>query len=349
MTKARDRVGVGPLRDLYETSAQAWRAQTTGLLFHGRRVQAIDGSTLKTPDSKQNREHFGKPGASRGVTAYPQLRLLALYDVGTDLFTALRFGPYRVAEINLARELLPEIDGDSLVLLDRNFVAYDFLWDVSKTGADFLVRSKCNVQPRVVEVIGPGDCIVEVDIPRHVRRARPDIPKTWRLRQITYTPEAGDEEICLLTTVLDTAVRAEELAELYHQRWAEETAFDELKTHLCYCTQVNRPVVFRSKRPKRVEQELYGLFIAHNAIRMTMTRAATLVPICCLRLSYTAAIERLREATRDMMRMRTPLLPERYDEMLQAIARAEVPQRPDRHYQRAVKMKMSRYPLKRTG
>jgi hypothetical protein len=58
----------------------------------------------------------------------------------------------------------------------------------------------------------------------------------------------------------------------------EEGAFDELKTHLCSCTQVNRPVVFRSMTPKRVEQELYGLLIAHNAVRMIMWAASCLVP-----------------------------------------------------------------------
>ena len=149
--------------------------------------------------------------------------------------------------------------------------------------------------------------------------------------------------------MVDTTIAGRALAELYHERWEEEGAFDEVKTHLCDCTQVNRPVMFRSKTPERVEQELYGLFIAHNAVRMIMARAAALLPICCLRLSYTATIERIREATRDMMRTRTVLLRERYDEMLQAITRSKVPKRPDRHNPRAVKMKMSRYPLKRTG
>ena len=107
--------------------------------------------------------------------------------------------------------------------------------------------------------------------------------------------------------------------------------------------------MFRSKTPERVAQELYGLFISHNAVRMIMGRAAALLPICCLRLSYTATIERIREATRDMMRTRTVLLRERHDEMLQAITRSKVPKRPDRHNPRVVKMKMSRYALKRRG
>ena len=166
------------------------------------------------------------------------------------------------------------------------------------------MRVKGRTKPRCVRVLGEGDRIVEIDLPRYFRRRRPDMPRTWRLREITYRPAGGKETIRLFVTICDESVPADELADLYHDRWEEEGAIDEVKTHLCSCTQVNRPVVFRSMSPKRVEQELYGLFIAHNAVRMVLWQASCLVPICCLRLSYTAAIERIRETTRDMMQLR---------------------------------------------
>ena len=80
ITKARDRLGVEPLRDLYEHSAAQWAAGSTGLVVHGMRVFAVDGSTFKIPDSTENREHFGKPGTSRGEASYPQLRRVGLMD-----------------------------------------------------------------------------------------------------------------------------------------------------------------------------------------------------------------------------------------------------------------------------
>ena len=61
----------------------------------------------------------------------------------------------------------------------------------------------------------------------------------------------GREEIQLLTSVVDTTIAGRAFAELYHERWEQECAFDEIKTHLCDCTQVNRPVMFRSKTPDR--------------------------------------------------------------------------------------------------
>ena len=60
-----------------------------------------------------------------------------------------------------------------------------------------------------------------------------------------------------------------ELAALYHERWEIETALDELKTHLR-----GAQIVLRSKTPELVQQEFYGLLMAHFAIRGLMHEAA---------------------------------------------------------------------------
>ena len=74
----------------------------------------------------------------------------------------------------------------------------------------------------------------------------------------------------LITTLTDPAeAPARELAALYHERWEVENALDELKTHLR-----GRRLVLRSKTPDLVEQEFYGLLLAHYAIRGLMHEAA---------------------------------------------------------------------------
>ena len=348
VTKARDRLGIEPMKKLYERSAREWIASTSGLVFHNRRVFAFDGSTYKTPDSVENDRSFGRPGASRGRAAYPQMRAVTLTDVGTRIRLAERHGPYRSSEISLARQLLPDIPLGSLVVLDRGFRAYDFLWDLHRSGSDFLLRIPDNITPRLIRRLGSGDAIVEVDIPRYYRTERPDMPRTWILRMISYCPEGSSITIRLFTTIQDPQVPKEELASLYHDRWEEETVTDEFKTHLCACATVNRAVVFRSQKPERIEQEWYGLLIAHNAVHKTMASAASVVKSSPRRLSFTAALERLREATYDMMRLLTTFLRDRYQRLLQSIARVIVPDRRGRKNPRCVKIKMSKYLLKKS-
>ena len=97
-----------------------------------------------------------------------------------------------------------------------------------------------------------------------------------------------------------------------------------------------------------MEQEWYGILLAYNAVRKLMSAAASAVKLCPCRLSFTAAVERLREATYEMMRLPTRRLPGRYARLLMQIGRATVPERPGRKNPRAVKIKMSKFPLKRS-
>ena len=88
----------------------------------------------------------------------------------------------------------------------------------------------------------------------------------------------------LITTVLDPQRGpAGELAALYHERW--ENSLDELKTHLR-----GAQIVLRSKTPELVEQEFWGLLMAHYAIRGLMHEAALQASEDPDRLSFLHAV-----------------------------------------------------------
>jgi len=352
LSRARDRVGVSAMQLIYERSASKWIEESNGDDFHGLRLTAIDGTCAKVPDSSRNDAWFGRPGASRGRSGYPQLRLVGLMDIGTRMQRAARFGPYRTGEITLARELLPRIPAGLLVLLDRNFMAYDLLGDICQQGSHFVVRVKRNAKVRVIRQFGPGDALIEIKVPAHWRRDRPDLPRTWILREIRYTPEDGKEEIRLFTSLLDAdEISGQEIADCYHERWGEETGIEEIKIRLGMVTTITRPTLLRSKTPKRVEQEVWALLIAYNILRMTMVRAAESTPKspASTRLSFIAALHQFRDGVRDMMLLPTWRLIDHYGRLLRAIASVVVPLRPGREFPRAVKIKMSGYPLKRAA
>lgn len=350
LTKARDRLGIEPLRQLFRSLSAEWAmaASKFRVTVNARRVFAMDGATLKVADSLANRVHFGLPGRSRGRTGYPQMRSATLLDVGPRLVVAERHGPYSNAELTLARDLLSEVPVGSVVLLDRGFLAFDFLWAIKNRSCDFIVRMKKGLRRRTVEQRGPADRLVDIRISRHARRKTPDLPETWRLREITFRPKGSREHITIWTTILDPAIPWTDLVAAYCARWEIETVHDEWKTHLSMCTTVNRPVVFRSETPERIEQEWYGLLLAYNAVRQVMCEAASQAGVEPHRLSFTAALERIREAVHDMSRLRTVLLPSRYRELLASIARAVLPSRPGRHNPRVVKVKMSKFRVKQS-
>lgn len=355
ITKARDRVGVKPLRELFERTAGLWTGSNEGVIVAGRRAMALDGMLTKVPDSDANREHFGLPGNSRGRSSYPQMRTVQLLDLGTRIVRDVEPGTYSEGEVTLARRLLPRVPVGSVVVVDRNFMSYEFLYKLHHDQhSDFIVRAKKLAPPDVVTTLSLGDDIVDVKVARRARRQEPRLKKTWRLRRVTFVPEgANDSEgakkpVTVLTTILDPELLTkEETARLYLRRWEIETANDELKTHLTNCATVNRPVPLRSKKPERVKQELYGLLIAYNAIRRLICDAAQVAAIEPLRVSFTAAVTRTREAIHDMARLPSGGLVRRYEELLRSLSQILVPYRPNRNVRREVKIKMSKYPVKK--
>lgn len=353
ISKARGRLGVEPLRALYETSADEWMKRTEGLMFHGRRVMAVDGTAARTEDTPTTEEVFGRVPASRGKTAYPTMVLLTLTDVGTGMFLLERRGGALAGEQTLVRDMEPDMPENALVLMDRGFQSRILLWRLmSRKKRDFVVRMCDKHVAAPVERLGPGDEIVDVPIPWKARtEAREagtaDPPNRLRLRMVTYTPKGGSEPVRLLTSLTDASIPAREIAELYHCRWEAETSFDAMKKQLCEQTTISKPTVFRSKSPELVLQEYYGILIAFNAVLFLMSRCgSTRDPEAEVFLGFRECLQRVREGVHDMMQLPNRRLRERYDQMLNGMKRAKISKRPGRKYPRAVKIKMSRYPLK---
>jgi len=251
---------------------------------------SLDGSTFDVADEKANEEAFSRPGASRGTSAYPQIRFVSLVENGTHVLFGSQMDSYRTGEITLAKAVLPRLAKGMLCLADRNFFGFE-LWQLARgTGADLLWRMKKNMRMAREKPLADGS---------YLSRVYPS-ERDWRhktngivLRVIDYRLEGieGSEPIYrLATTILDPGkAPAGELAALYHERWEIETAFDELKTHLR-----GAHIVLRSKTPDLVRQEFYGLMMAHFAIRGLMHEAALKADQDPDRLSFLHAVRVVR-------------------------------------------------------
>jgi len=271
ISQARTRLSWEPMRQLHDDLVNPIAVPgTRGAWYRIWRLVSVDGSTFDVADEKANEDAFSRPGASRGASAYPQIRFVSLVENGTHVLFGSQMDGYKTGEITLAKAVLPSLKKGMLCLADRNFFGFE-LWQLARgTGADLLWRMKKNMRMAPEKPLPDGSYL------SHVYPSERD----WRrktngvaLRVIDYRLEGiqGAEPIYrLATTILDPGkAPAEELAALYHQRWEIETAFDELKTHLR-----GAKIVLRSKTPDLVRQEFYGLMMAHFAIRGLMHEAA---------------------------------------------------------------------------
>jgi Insertion element 4 transposase N-terminal/Transposase DDE domain len=291
ISQARTRLSWEPVRQLHDELVKPIAVRSTrGAWYRTWRLVSVDGSTFDVSDEKVNEDAFSRPGASRGASAYPQIRFVSLVENGTHVLFGSQMDGYRTGEITLAKAVLPHLRKGMLCLADRNFFGFE-LWQLAwGTGADLLWRMKKNMRMACEKPLPDGSYL------SHVYPSERD----WRhqtngivLRVIDYRLEGieGAEPIYrLATTILDPGkAPAEELAALYHERWEIETAFDELKTHLR-----GAKIVLRSKTPDLVRQEFYGLMMAHFAIRGLMHEAALKADEDPDRLSFLHAVRVVR-------------------------------------------------------
>lgn len=271
ISQARTRLGSKTMRQLAERVLRPLAEQgAPGAWYRGMRLIALDGSCMDVADESANAEFFGYPGASRGQSAFPQARLLGLVECGTHVVVSAEIAPYASSEQSMAAQLLPRaLKPDMLVLADRNFFGFK-LWRIAcATQAKLVWRAKADRKLAVDRRLPDGSYLATVFDSEDKRRTDGQV-----VRVVEYGLENSatptERSYRLVTNILDPNLApALELAALYHERWEVEGVFDEFKTHL----RANSTVL-RSKTPDLVLQEMWGLLLAHFAIRQLMVRAA---------------------------------------------------------------------------
>jgi hypothetical protein len=287
ISQARTRLGSEPLEMLFRRLARPLgESGSRGVWYREWRVVSLDGTTFDVGDTPANERAFGRQEASRGTTAFPQLRCVALVESGTHVIFDVAIGAYATSEVELSKPLLGALTSEMLCLADRNFFSYPRWQEATATPAQMLWRAKSNhILPCERRLVDGSYLSTVYPSPQDRRHRRRGIP----LRVIEYRLDGvNDPEPLyrLVTTILDPSrAPALELAALYHERWEIENTFDELKVHLR-----GRDVVLRSKTPDLVRQELYGLLLAHFSVRGLMCEAALRADLDTDTLSFVHAV-----------------------------------------------------------
>jgi hypothetical protein len=242
--------------------------KTEGAFYRKWHLVAMDGFTLEVPDTEANRSAFSRPESpSGGESAYPRIRGVGIVEVGTRVLFGGVLDSYAVGEITLARQVVPRLQKGMLCLADRYFPGYPLWKQATETGADLVWRVRQNIRFDVEQRLPDGSWISRFR-PNREKGKPPGEPIPVRV--IEYRIKGKEETIRIITSILDwRAAPADELAELYHERWEFETALDEFKTHLR-----GARTVLRSQTPELVKQEVYGILLAHFALRGLMHQAA---------------------------------------------------------------------------
>ncbi|MBA3673129.1 MAG: IS4 family transposase [Gemmatimonadaceae bacterium] len=352
LTQARARLGAEPMEWLFLRSAEEWAHRSADAdRWRGLALYGVDGTTMRVADSVENREHFGSQDSGRHdggrderLNGYPLMRVVVLMALRSHLLAAAAFGPFNTDERVYAASLWDTVPDHSLVLIDRNFLSAGVLVPLTTTGVErnWITRAKSNTTYTTIRRLRAGDELVEFKVSSEARKKDPTLPMHFDARVVRYQRKGYKPQLLITSLVDEKRYPAAEIRALYHERWEIELAFDEIKTHM-----LERLETIRSKSPAAVAQEMWGVLIAYNLVRLEMQRVARELDVHPTRISFVAALRECVLQWQYAAAASPGAIPASFanvtDQMRHFIL---PPRRSDRSFPRAVKLKMSNYARK---
>src|SRR4030095_5320022 len=119
-----------PLMKLFALVARCLASpQSLPQAFHrGLRLMALDASEIHVPDTPDNVKAFGRRKTSRGTSAFPQVKVIALLEIGTHAIVDLLIRPHQRHELAAGLRLIERaVRQGMLVLWDRGLHSFKTL------------------------------------------------------------------------------------------------------------------------------------------------------------------------------------------------------------------------------
>lgn len=321
-------------------------------LWHGRHVKLIDGTSVSMPDTLENQALWPQSKSQKPGCGFPSLNLVGIFCLLTGALIKTAYGDRHIHESMLFKSLWHVLEPGDLGVTDRGFCSFGTFASLLARGVDLLMRLP---EKKIRKAIGsqlPKAANFDVRVTWKRPAQRPPgltpeefalLPESLPVRVVRYTtgrPGFRTQSVTLVTTLLDAAIPAPDLADLYFRRWGIELHFREIKIHL-------NMDVLRCLTPHMIERELRMHFIAYNLIRCVMQKSALTHDVALRRLSFKGCLDTVRQFASALhgAEEKPRTISAMVDEMLLAIARDPTPLRPGRSEPRVRKRRPKNYRL----
>ncbi len=312
-------------------------------LWKERHVKLIDGSTSTLPDTEENQKAFPQPNTQKKGLGFPMIRWVVLVALATATIQDFSYGSYagkETGETALFRQILEALITDDIVLADRFYCSYFMVALLRSNGVDVVMRlhQRRKYDFKKGERLGEGDHVVVWQKP-----ARPDwmeeelyalMPETIEMREVyrkVQVPGCRVDELVIATTLRDAEeYRADEIADLYSQRWLVEVDIRSLKGSLGMGC-------LNCKSPFMVEKEIWAHLLGYNLVRKVGCQAARMIGGTPRSISFTATKQAILAGWVQASKLEGADYVRAQKLMLKVLRKQKVGHRPGRCEPRAVK------------
>ena len=236
-TKARKKLSYTAFIEMNELLVKETKENIILQTWDGFRLVAIDGSTIKVPNTDEIRNHFGvqKSGTEKDC---PMARISQSFDVLNKISLDTCILPIEnTDELTVAYQHIKKAEENDLFLFDRGYPAFWLFAVLLHKHVEFCARVKISWSnaTRKFNNSGKKDQIVEISSSslskRTLRELGLDV-QSIKVRFIRVELDTGETEI-LITSLLDQKKYPSTLfKELYFYRWPIEEDYKTMKYRL---------------------------------------------------------------------------------------------------------------------
>ena len=271
VTIARKHLDPNVFRELNTQAINIFEQEAPLETWHGFRLLAIDGTTLRLPKEEEIRKHFGERSGGNGSPC-PIGRMSELYDPLNKHTISSILTPIRIDERYHAHRLILHLMPNDLVTLDRGYPAFSLFKSILSMNGNFCVRMnghwkvvkdflKSGMKEQVVDLIPTASMAKEC-----FDMGFDKDPMTMRLLRIELS--SGETEVLATSLTDSTRYHYDLFAELYHQRWFIEEDYKTVKIPL----EVEN---FSGKTVHSIYQDCYAQILAKNIVSILSFEART--------------------------------------------------------------------------
>ena len=344
--QARQRLTDALLEALFHMTAKHWsQREDTSDTWHGLQLFSIDGTQLRCADTPDTVEQFGYITYNPPKhTEYPIVRLCALMSLRSRMIRDVKFGSSRIGEISYAKQLVHSAPAYSLTIFDRCYLSAELMvnWQRANEQQHWLTPIKSNTKYQIIERYADNDFLVEMNVSDHAKKQDPSLPDTWRARLVTYDKKQQKNHIsgllCSLTDV--DAYSANDILDVYFERWEIENGYGEIKQY-----QLNESILLRSQTVQGIKQEIWGLLIAYNLIRVEISQIAKEANVSPLRISFVMAMRYIQDELLWCAIASPGTVPKKLKAMRENVKQFILPEKRKRPKNRTVRCSKTRYPI----
>jgi len=230
--------------------------------FKGRRLLAVDGTSLRLPNTKETRTRFGliehMNGQKKRLTNQVEAKATILYDVLNEIPISAELSRGRASDLKASKIHLSNISRGDVLLADRGYGSYQFFTEILEQNADFVIRCKKRTfekYHRLFSCTEKKEKTVNLPKPENLA-GNSTIRNNLKIRFIRIELENGEIEV-LATSLLDRKkFPHSDFKNLYRRRWNIETYFHTLKSRLSIDN-------FTGKSIEAIQQDFYAtLFVS---------------------------------------------------------------------------------------